>query len=64
MLLENLVKDDAAIGRLVLVRAEPDEEVVDLLVDRRIVEELRRALLGLRIAGAQDAERRETGRAP
>ena len=53
------VEDHAAIRRLVLVRTEAHEQVVDLLIDRRIVEELRRALLRLRIAGAQDAERSE-----
>ena len=57
VLLEDLVKDDAAIRGLVLVRSEADKQVVDFLIDRRVVEKLRRTLLGLRIAGAQDSKR-------
>ena len=57
MLLENLVKDDRAIRRLILVGSQADEQVVDLLVDRRVVEKLRCALFGLRVTSAQDPER-------
>ena len=56
VLLQNLVKDDAAVGRLIFVGPKADKEVVHLLIDRRIVEELRRTLLRVRISSAQDAE--------
>ena len=56
VLLENLVKDHAAIRGLVFMGPETHEQVVDLLIDGGIVEELGRALLRLRIAGAQDAK--------
>src|SRR4029079_1348718 len=36
VLLQNLVKGDASVGRLVFVSAKADEEIVHLLVDRRI----------------------------
>src|SRR4029079_15059042 len=59
VLLQNLVKHDASVRRLIFVSAKADEEVVHLLIDRRVAQELRRALFGIRISRAEDAERRK-----
>src|SRR6187551_3297100 len=59
VLLQDLVKDDASVSRLVFESAETDEQVIHLLIDGGIVQKLRRALFGLRIAGAENAERRK-----
>jgi hypothetical protein len=56
VLLENLMKDNASIRRFVFVGTEAHKQVVHLLIDRRVSEELRSGLLGLRIASAQDAK--------
>src|SRR3954453_5059377 len=57
VLVEDLMKENAAVGWLVFERAKTDEEVVHLLIDSRIVQEPRGALFRIGISGAQNAER-------
>src|SRR5207237_3999356 len=57
VLVEDLMKQNAAVAWLVFERAEADEQVVHLLVDGRIVQEPRCALFRIGISGAQNAER-------